>query len=362
MKEKANRGILFAKVNEKKENLLSLIFTTDHVLALSDEQIRTIDQKLLVRSLVEFEEKFDVDFSMLDFVVQEENKPIEAVEEFYHTLIQMEEAKKYKVWYYQDKEQQSFDQQLIQVPVKLYEIWLGVKSFFEQGRGQELELLVTNLAYEEWEQKQAAQKLSLYIETVNGKEENNQQIAYAIFPEMPIASEQSNHIRERFEGKRLENENSSFAYESLARVFGILESAHIIACFQYETSEKTSAKILAKEGREKLQKEASFLQEKVHCESISCCYPNLTWIEDKVYIGAAYVVAGMLLAGMGERSTTTMPRELYPYEAGIEEEIKATPFGAMLAYSDQAGEAYMLLYSARSQRWSNGTYHIICRE
>ena len=172
MKEKANRGILFAKVNEQKENLLSLIFTKDHVLALSDEQIRTIDQKLLVRSLAEFEEKFDVDFSMLDFSVQEENKSIEAVEEFYHTLIQTKEAKKYKVWYYQDNEQQSFDQQLIQVPVKLYEIWLGVKSFFEQGRGQELELLVTNLAYEEWEQKQAAQKLSLYIETVNGKEEN----------------------------------------------------------------------------------------------------------------------------------------------------------------------------------------------
>lgn len=358
MKVKCNRGILFAKVNDNKNNLLSLLSVAEGILALTDEQVKIIDEQLVVRSLEEFEHKFEIKFEGMEATVKEEDTPIGEVADFYRAFGNREQERSYKIWYYDACEKKTNNGDLYTIPVKLYEVWLGVKTFFEQGRGEKLELLITNTSYEELETRQAADKLALYINTVNGKLENEQRLAIAIFPEIPITSEKKDIRRIRFEGKQ-ETKEQDLGYGILATILDILAGGQIMSCYQYVTGELTSAKVMAKEGRDKLINEARFFQEQVNCMEISCCYPNLTWIEDQVYIGAAYIVAGMLLAGNTEKSVSTLPRELYPYEQDVWEELYGMPFGSMLAYSPKTGERNMLLYWARSQKWSSGDYQIL---
>ncbi len=52
------RTILFAQVNDRKEDILSLLMRTEGQLALSDEQMQEINTHLLVRSTEEFVQKF----------------------------------------------------------------------------------------------------------------------------------------------------------------------------------------------------------------------------------------------------------------------------------------------------------------
>lgn len=352
MKERCNRAILFAKIDDEKENLLTFISVTEHTLALSDEQIQYIDEKLLVHSLAEFEDKFE----MCDMTYERENiqnaEPLEHVADYYDTLTKENKKKEYRCWYYDIEKQKKEMTKGKQIPVKLYEVWLGVKSFFEQG--ENLELLITNLSYEELESETAQKKLSLYMETVNDKQENSYRIGLAILPEIPMLCEYQKLERIRFEGWVHEKETCYIG--NIGNVLRILQKNQVTGCYQYETGEVSSAKMFAAEGREKVRENAMQLQQQTGCNDMACCYPNLTWIADKVYIGAAYVVTGVLLAGGGEKSETTLPRELYPYKEEIKKEIWNQPFGAMLAYETQVGKRNMVLFSARSQKWSKGEY------
>lgn len=354
------RAILFAKISDKVTDLLSLITVSEDNLALPDEQIRDIEEKLVVHSLEELEHIFDLDYSRLDFVGTEKKEILENVAAYYHVLAQKAQGKEYQLWYFDEKEKEVTPQKDNLVSIKVYEIWLGVKSFFEQGT--DLELLVTNLSYQDLHSTDAQRKLSLYMETVNEKSDRTQQITFAIFPEIPMLSEQEKITRIRFEGRQHEKEYEKIDYDALTFVLDILKREHVKCCYQYVTCEESSAKFFAASGRTKMQDNALRLQKQVNCDAITCCYPNLTWIEDQVYIGAAYIVVGMLLAGKTEKSATTMPRELYPYGKMVREEFIKSPFGAMLAYSDGADRKQMILFCARSQEWGKKEYVRIDRE
>ncbi len=393
MKKECNRAILFAKVNEEKENLISLIHIDDfeecHIVALSDEQISIIDEHLLVRSLEEFQEKFDFNFENIEFEEDEESESNEKVQDFYHALVSMNmkeksnrtksciltedigksQGEEYRIWYYAGGETSLNvkSKKKLMDATKQYEIWLGVKAFFEQAKGRSTELLIANISCienndaGEWQSDLAYKKLKLYMDTVNDKLDCVKKIAYAIFPEIPMVLEKSFKIRERFDGNRRKGSGGEISYDMLARMIQLMESRTVMSCYQFETGELSSARILASEGRGRQEREAEYLEQKINCTGMSCCYPNLTWIEDDIYIGAAYVVAGMLTAGYAEGSVTDIPRELYPYQPSVEEEITAKFFGSMLAYVKQAGEPYMRLHCARSGKWCNGEYEIIAR-
>lgn len=346
MEKRCNRAILFAKIDEEKENLISDISVTEQTLALSDEQIKCIDEKFVVCSLYEFEDKFGLKEIMCETTESAKEVPLQQVADYYTALTEGKRQKEYRSWYYGSQTRDVSEHTKRQIPVKLYEIWLGVKSFFEQG--EQLELLVTNLSYEDLESVQMQKKLSLYLETVNEKQDKSHRIGYAILPEIPMIKEQEKISRIRFEGWKKEDEKN--AVLQIARNIHLLNEKHVICCYQYETGELSSAKTFASKGKKKILENALQLQPDINCDEIFCCYPNLTWIEDKVYIGAAYVVTGVLLAGGGEKSETTLPRELYPYKEEIKREIWNQPFGAMLAYETQGGKGKMVLFCARSQK------------
>ncbi len=360
MTKRSNRAILFAKISDKKTDLLSLITVSENSLALSDEQIRFIEEKLVIHSLKEFESIFNLNYSQWKEIASEKTETLKNVADYYNVMKQNEQCKEYRLWYFDEKEKEVTPQKDNLVSVKVYEIWLGVKSFFEQGT--DLELLVTNLSYQDLHATDAQRKLSLYMETVNEKSDRTQQITFAILPEIPMLSEQEKITRIRFEGRQHEKEYEKFDYDALTFVLDILKREHVKCCYQYVTCEESSAKFFAASGRTKMQDNALRLQKQVNCDAITCCYPNLTWIEDQVYIGAAYIVVGMLLAGKTEKSATTMPRELYPYGKMVREEFIKSPFGAMLAYSDGADRKQMILFCARSQEWGKKEYVRIDRE
>ena len=352
MGKKCNRAILFSKIDEEKGNLISDISVTEQTLALSDEQTTYIDEKFVVRSLHEFEEKFDLKDIRCESIESVREETLHQVADYYTALIEGKKGKEYRSWYYGTQSQDISEHTKKQIPVKLYEVWLGVKSFFEQG--EQIELLITNLSYEDLESEQVKKKLSLYLETVNEKQDQSRRIKYAILPEIPMLKEQDKITRVRFEGWKKETERE--AVSQIASMIHLLRKKQVICCYQYVTGELSSAKAFAREGKKRIQENALELQEEINCDEISCCYPNLTWKVDQVYIGAAYVVTGVLLAGGGEKSETTLPRELYPYKEEIKREICKQPFGAMLAYEKQTGKRKMVLYSARSQKWSKGEY------
>lgn len=346
MKLESNRALLLGVVNEKVEGLLSLITVTKETLALSDEQIKRIDDCLLVRSLQEFEDKWGINFRNIKTYHEKEVEPKSRSDVFYDSLICNENREAYQIWYYQNKEKQNDKQLNESADVKLYEIWLGVKCFFEQG--DNLELLVTNNSYEDWETKQAEEKLTLYINTVNDKLDNSHKLAVAILPEIPITTKHEENERKRFPGNTISKITNEALYRTLSKVLQILFYGKIIACYQFVTNERTSFKIMAQDGRDAIIKAAHLFQGKVNIDEIVCCYPNLTWIAEHVYIGAAYIVAGMILAGKGEKDVTTLPREIYPYSTEAREILEGEPYGAMLAYNPQNTEKYMLLWWLRS--------------
>lgn len=361
MRGRCNRAILFAKVNEDMADLLSLLTVSPHMLALEDAQIRCVEDNLVVHSLEEFEDKFKIEIPVYEETqYQKAEQSLENVERYYKVLEQKERGEQYRLWYYDIKEKEDIPREHQQISVKQYEIWLGVKSFFEQG--ENLELLISNLSYEDMETNDAERKLSLYMETVNEKLDDTQQITFAVFTEIPMMSVQTKINRIRFEGTKKKQDTSLTDTGKLAFLFNILEREQIVSCYQYETGVESSARAVALEGRTRIQESAFEFEKQINSAAISCCYPNLTWIEDQVYIGAAYVVAGMLLAGREEKSMTTIPRELYPYREAVKEELAKTPFGSMLSYSPKAGDSQMLLDSARCQEWRFGSYRRIDRE
>jgi len=77
--EQTNRTILFEEINPGKEDLFSLIGDVKNKQSLTDEEVITINQKLLVRSFEEFLNKYNpglygtVDMNELTFGVSKEN-------------------------------------------------------------------------------------------------------------------------------------------------------------------------------------------------------------------------------------------------------------------------------------------------
>lgn len=366
MRYEGNRVILFAEVNREKENILSLI-EIDHrqerqIMALSDEQISEIDDHLLVRSMDELWEKFSFDFSYIDFEEQEVTQANEKVQHFYQVLTDTKQQD-YQVWYYASENGMTKQEvhRKTEEFTRQYELWLGIKAFFEQAEGCNAELVIANISDMENMECDAFDKLKLYVDTVNDKLDQTKRIAYAILPQVPMVLEKDVEIRERFAGNKRQREKHEMFYAVVARILELMESRDIVCCYQYETGYDASARALAAEGRDRLKREAEYFEKMVNSQKITCCYPNLTWIENRVYIGAAYVVAGMLIAGCDEGSQSYMPRELYPLQNQIYEEITQKPFGSMLVHAKQEGSPHMHLWWARTQKWHRGAYEKVVK-
>ena len=217
----------------------------------------------------------------------------------------------------------------------LIEKVLGVKMFFEQYpakmKGMRPSLLISNASTEMVAKASNIPRLITFFNTVNAKNDFSNTIWYAIFPSVSLDQNSKMKLtRERFKGNKIVENPNVNSVESLARILDVCKDYRVQCFFSYETGEKTTSNHMATEGIEKFVDRCASLVGKPYSEFAIPCIPNFTvvpkdksgvildkkmllnandmaelsnakedimklWI-DGVYIGAAFVAAGICAA------------------------------------------------------------------
>lgn len=223
----------------------------------------------------------------------------------------------------------------IKVVKPLIEKILGVWAFFEQYprncKGMRPTMIITNTSNDMLAKTSNIPRLLAYLNTVNAKNDFENTIWYAIVPSISLNSQSKMKVvRERFKGnENVEKEDVNSA-ESLVRLLDALKDYEVQCFFSYETGDKTTFNVMATEGIDSYETKCAQLTGKAYSEYAIPCIPNFTvipkdksgvildkkmfltedntaelskekedimkiWI-DGVYIGAAYVAAGLVAA------------------------------------------------------------------
>ncbi len=225
--------------------------------------------------------------------------------------------------------------EFIKVVKPLVEKLLGLKMFFEQykvkTKGMQPTLLVANIKPEMLAKTSYIPSFITYLNTTNSKNNFNDTIWYAVYPNLSISQGAGRKIkRERFAGN-IKKENSDVnSLESLSILLDVLKDYRIETFFSFENREETTFNAIASEGVERFMERCEPLVGREFSEFAIPCLPNFTvipknksgvtidkkmyltddntaqlseekedimrlWIEG-VYIGAAYVAAGFRAA------------------------------------------------------------------
>ena len=216
----------------------------------------------------------------------------------------------------------------------LIEKLLGVWCFFEQYpkkiKGMKPSLLVTNVPNDLLAKSGNISRLITYLNTVNAKNDFGNTVWYAIMPNVSLDQYSKMKLtRERFRGNAKTERSDVNSVESLARLLDVFKDYGVQCFFSYEADDSTTFNALATEGVEKYEDRCAPLRGKPYSEYAIPCLPNFTiipkdksgvvldrrmvingetaelsgekedimklWI-DGVYVGAAYVAAGLVAA------------------------------------------------------------------
>lgn len=222
----------------------------------------------------------------------------------------------------------------IKVVKPLVEKILGVWSFFEQTpkgcKTMRPTLIVANVGNELLAKSSNIPRLITYLSSVNAKNDFDNTIWYGIFPSVSLDSQSRMTVRERFKGNENVEKEDTNSVEALSRILDVLKDFSVQCFFSYETGDRTTFNAMASEGIEAYESKCSALIGKPFSEYAIPCIPNFTiipkdksgvildkrmqlnddntaelskekedimklWI-DGVYIGAAYVAAGLVAA------------------------------------------------------------------
>ena len=217
----------------------------------------------------------------------------------------------------------------------LIEKVLGVRTFFEQYpaklRGMRPTLLITNVKNEMLAKASNVPRLETYLNTVNAKNNFDRTIWYAIFPSVAFELDGKTKLtRLRFKGNKEAVNTDTNSMESLSRLLDVMKTYRVQCFFSFASSEKNTFNSMATEGIDRYIDKCEPLMGKPTSEFAIVCFPNFTiipkdksgvvldkkmtlnennlavlsdakqdimklWI-DGVYVGAAYVAAGIVAA------------------------------------------------------------------
>ena len=223
----------------------------------------------------------------------------------------------------------------IKVVKPLIEKILGVWAFLEQYpsniKGMKPSMFITNISNDMLVKANNLPRLIAYLNTVNAKNDFDNTIWYGIVPSVSL--DQNSNIRltrQRFQGNEKTEKTGVNSVEALVRLLDVLKDYSVQCFFSYETGDKTTFNNMATEGIEKYEDRCSSLIGKAYSEYAIPCIPNFTiipkeksgvildnkmllnennmaelsrekedimklWI-DGVYVGAAYIAAGLVAA------------------------------------------------------------------
>ncbi len=223
----------------------------------------------------------------------------------------------------------------IKVVKPLIEKILGVWAFFEQYpsniKGMKPSMFITNISNDMLVKANNLPRLIAFLNTVNAKNDFDNTIWYGVVPSVSL--DQNSNIRltrQRFQGNENTEKTGVNSVEALVRLLDVLKDYSVQCFFSYETGDKTTFNNMATEGIEKYEDRCSSLIRKAYSEFAIPCIPNFTiipkeksgvildnrmllnennmaelskekedimklWI-DGVYVGAAYIAAGLVAA------------------------------------------------------------------
>lgn len=223
----------------------------------------------------------------------------------------------------------------IKVVKPLVEKLLGIRMFFDQykskTKGMMPTLVVANISPEILAKSPNIPRLITYLNTTNSKNNFNDTIWYAIYPNLSWSQNVTNKIhRERFQGNVKKAGTDVYSMEALSTLLNVFKDYRVETFFSFENREETTFNAVAAEGIEKMIERCAPLTGKPYSEFAIPVLPNFTvlpknksgvvldsrmhvtdsngvelseakedvirlWIEG-VYIGGAYVAAGFRAA------------------------------------------------------------------
>lgn len=243
----------------------------------------------------------------------------------------------------------------------LVEKLLGVKVFFEQyntkERGMRPSLLITNVKLDMLVSSMNVDRLRTYLNTVNTKNDYTNTVWLGIVPEVEMEAVQRKAVRQRFKGNTVTERAEGNSMESLTTLMDVLKDYKVQTFFSYQTGEDTTFNYVATSGVDRFIDKSMPLMKRDYSEFVSCCLPNFTivpkeksevvldnrmlldesgnvelskeredimklWIEG-VYVGAAYVAAGMVAAYQCPEYLREFYSNVTPKYPGIRYDIEA---------------------------------------
>lgn len=218
----------------------------------------------------------------------------------------------------------------------LMEKLLGIWCYFEQYphkiKGMKPSMLITNVSNDLLARSGNISRLITYLNTTNAKNDFANTVWYGVVPNVSLDQYSKMKLtRERFKGNSKTEKSGVNSMESLVRLLDIFKDYGVQCFFSYEADDSTTFSALATEGIEKYEERCVPLIGKPFSEYAIPCLPNFTiipkdksgvvldsrmvisqdgerielskekedimklWI-DGVYVGAAYVAAGITAA------------------------------------------------------------------
>ncbi len=223
----------------------------------------------------------------------------------------------------------------IKVVKPLIEKILGVWAFFEQYptnlKGMKPTMFITNISNDMLVKSSNLPRLITFLNTVNAKNDFDNAIWYGVVPSVSL--EQNSNVkltRQRFKGNEKIEKTGVNSTETLVRLLDVLKDYSVQCFFSYETGDKSTFNYVATEGISKFEERCGTMAGKAYSEFAIPCIPNFTiipkeksgvildkrmklnesniaelssekedimklWI-DGVYVGAAYIAAGLVAA------------------------------------------------------------------
>ncbi|WP_028558700.1 hypothetical protein [Paenibacillus pinihumi] len=338
--------------------------------------------------------------------------PLPAVQNEIDTEIEVQNYNTYLEFYKTAKDD------FVKTVKPLVEKMLGVKMFFDQyetkNRGMQPKLLITNCKLDMMMKSSNIPRLETFLNTVNAKNDFSETIWFGIVPSVDLESAGKVSMRrERFRGNEKAVKQDSNTMESLSMLLQIVKDYKIQVFFSFENGEDTTFSSVATSGIDKYIDKCSVLMRKEFSEFAIPALPNFTvipkdksgvvidsrmlqtddgvqlskekedilklWIEG-VYIGAAYVAAGLVAAYQcpdylkdkfrsvsknypgvrfdieagdhGLRAVTTMAKEISGFTNNIKDAINRKNFGFVFSSENaQLGDRdikRITVYKARS--------------
>ncbi|AIQ14244.1 hypothetical protein [Paenibacillus durus] len=216
----------------------------------------------------------------------------------------------------------------------LVEKIIGVKLFFDQyatkNKGMLPTMLIANSKLDMLVKSSNIPRLETFLNTVNSKNDFSDTIWFGIVPSVELETAGKVKVsRERFRGNEKIVKHDGYTMESLSMLLQVVKDYKIQIFFNFESSEDTTFNSMATAGIDKYIDKCAPLVRKEYSEFAVPCVPNFTiipkeksgviidskmlqtengvelskekedilklWIEG-VYVGAAYVAAGLVAA------------------------------------------------------------------